>query len=63
MMMAVAAMAVVTITAAALTLGGDGSNRGIGEAESFEGGTVLYLQALGSDIGCGAVNEPTEKGA
>ncbi len=58
-----AALAVATTTAAALTSGGDCGGRGVREAESSEGGTVLHLQALGGWVGRGAVDEPTEEGA
>ncbi len=60
--MAVAALEVVTTTAAALTLGGGCGGCGVEEAESSEGGTVLHLQALGG-VGHGAVDKPTEEGA
>jgi hypothetical protein len=60
--MAVAAVAVATTAAATLTMGGNCSSRGIGEAESSKGGMVLHLQALGSGIGHGAVDEPMEEG-
>ncbi len=59
--MAVAVAEVAMTTAMALTLGGNGSSHGIGEAESSKGGMVLHLQALGSSVGRGAVNKPTER--
>ncbi len=52
-----------TMTAAALTSGGNGGGRGVGEVESSEGGKVLNLQALGVGVGCGTVDEPTEESA
>ncbi len=62
--MAVAARAVATMAAAgALALGGDGGGRGILEAESSEGGTVLHLQASGGSVGRGAVDKLMEEGA
>ncbi len=61
--MSVAAAAVATTTAAALTLGGDCGNCGVKEAESSKGGKVLHLQSLGGGIECGAIDEPTEDGA
>ncbi len=62
-MMAVAAAALATTAVAALTLRGDCSGRGIGEAESSKGGMVLHLQALGSGVGHDTVAEPTEESA
>jgi hypothetical protein len=61
--MAVAAVAVAMTMAAALTSRGDCGGRGVGEAESSKGGTVLHLQASGGGVGRGAVNEPTDEGA
>ncbi len=61
--MAVVVVAVATTMAAALTLGGNCSGRGIGEAESSKGGTVLHLQALGGGVGRGAVDKLMEEGA
>jgi hypothetical protein len=61
--MAVAAAAVATMSAAALTSGGNCRSPGVGEAESSKGGMVLHLQALGSGVGCGTANKPTKEGA
>ncbi len=49
--MAVVVVAVATMMAAALTLGGFGGGCGVREAESSKGGMVLHLQASGSSIG------------
>jgi hypothetical protein len=59
--MAVATAAVATTRAMALTLRGNCGGRGVGEAESSKGGTVLHLQASDRGVGRGAVDELMEE--